>query len=318
MVLKKYNRFGTEFIFDSDCAEKLDTLVERNSKGWDNVIIVTGMERGGKTTGIASPMATYLVGTKNFKIVFTPEEFDTEVDSAVPNIPKCILWDEFVTGGTSTDWYSKMQKTLKRKLVTAGKKKLYIILVIPSLFMLGKYFAVHRSISLVHCESSDLVTRDNYYWLGYQTKRMYYFKYKIYEGCSLNTMQRLAERDGNAICQFPEAKEWSGNNQGSVTFYPENLMFDEKEYQDRKDTLIASIGKEEEKKTKVTWVHKMLFRAIHYLKTKLKLNQKQIAELLIMDYDVYRKSDSMLSQMIMQEDAKKITENELNTIKKDI
>jgi len=52
------------------------------------------------------------------------------------------------------------------------KKRLYVFLVIPTIFLLRKYFAIHRTRFLIHCTSSDGISRGDYLFYSHETKRI--------------------------------------------------------------------------------------------------------------------------------------------------
>ena len=123
----------------------LRRLVEKN---FDGVVLVDGMEGSGKSE-LAKQCC--LVLDKNFnhnKVVYTVDQFYEAVDKARPG--SCILWDEFVFGGLSTEALSKVQTALIKKFTVIRQKQLIIFLVIPYIFLLRKYFAVARTRFLMH------------------------------------------------------------------------------------------------------------------------------------------------------------------------
>lgn len=137
--------------------EGLDHLKEAVDNKWDGVSGIDGLEGSGKSS-IAFTGALYL--DKNFcldNVVFNPEQFYEAVDKAKPGT--AIVYDEFVTGGLSGDAVTKVTKALTKKMVMIRKKRLYIFLVIPYIFMLTKYFALARTRFLFHCATPDGIQR---------------------------------------------------------------------------------------------------------------------------------------------------------------
>jgi hypothetical protein len=145
-------------------------------KNWDYVVLIDGVEGSGKS-GLAMTCAYYL--DKSFsheRVVFTPEQFIEAVDKSSPG--QAIVWDEFVLGGLSDDALKEIQTTVIKKLVTIRKKRLYIFLVIPYLFMLRTYFAVGRTRLLIHTHSLDGLARGYYRLYNYDAKKKLYFRGK--------------------------------------------------------------------------------------------------------------------------------------------
>jgi len=160
--------------------EGVDHLKEATDHKWDGVSGVDGLEGSGKTS-IAFTSALYLDENFNLdNVVFTPEQFYEAVDKAKPCT--AIVYDEFVTGGLSGDAVTKVTKALTKKMVMIRKKRLYIFLVIPYVFMLTKYFALARTRFLFHCATPDGIQRGFVHIYKYQTKnKLYNFCRKTYE-----------------------------------------------------------------------------------------------------------------------------------------
>lgn len=145
---------------------------------WDYVVLVDGVEGSGKSN-LAITCAYYLDRTfSSERIVFTPEQFIEAVDKSVPG--QAIVWDEFVLGGLSDDALKEIQTTIIKKMVTIRKKRLYIFLVIPYIFMMRAYFAVGRTRMLIHTYSTDGIARGFWKLYNYDRKRQVFFKGKKY------------------------------------------------------------------------------------------------------------------------------------------
>jgi len=168
-----------EFYMNSYLQELLDHFVKSVNKKWDFVCLITGMEGSAKST-LAKAVSYYLTKTFNDKndfnvdnIVFTAQQFN----EAVNNLPvgSAILWDEFVLGGLSTD-VGKLQNMIIKQFTLIRKKRLFIILVIPFIWMLRTYFAVARTKVLIDVGSPDFIRRGFFKVWGYNSKKDVYFK----------------------------------------------------------------------------------------------------------------------------------------------
>ena len=185
-----YNVNGVKhqgFYMDGYLKTNIDDFLIRAVKNkWDGVMLVTGMEGSGKSTG-AFAIANYLDPTfpgeplndgtprrKCTRIVFTPQQFMEAVDNSKPE--QSIVWDEFVLGGLSVDAMTTMQRLIVKKMVTIRKKRLYILLVIPTIFLLKKYFAMLRTRALIHFYTPDGVARGYFKFYNYQTKNTLFVK----------------------------------------------------------------------------------------------------------------------------------------------
>jgi hypothetical protein len=132
------------------------------------------MEGSGKS-GLGMTSCYYVDKTFNIdRIVFTPNQFMEAVDKAT--VGQAILWDEFVTGGMSTDFMSEIQKALVMKMTMIRKKRLFIFWVMPYFFIVGRYFAVARSRFLLHAYTPDGISRGTFKTWNYDRKRLMYFR----------------------------------------------------------------------------------------------------------------------------------------------
>jgi hypothetical protein len=112
-------------------------------KGWDMVIIVEGKVGAGKTT-IAIQSGYYLDPTLTVdRICFTLSQFEEAVDKGKKG--QVIIYDEAVTSMLSIEAFKFETAALIKKITQCRKKGLIIFLLIPSIFMLQKYFAIYRS-----------------------------------------------------------------------------------------------------------------------------------------------------------------------------
>jgi hypothetical protein len=122
-------------------------LEEAIPNNWDCLGIVFGKEGSGKTT-FAVQTCKYL--DKTFcaeRVVFTPEQFIKACDSALPE--EAILWDEAITGASIDKQMGNMGKAIVTKLTMIRRKKLKILILLPYLLMMQKYF-VNRCLFSVY------------------------------------------------------------------------------------------------------------------------------------------------------------------------
>ena len=256
--LKTINRFGKEMTFSPSLLSQYSVMEERTSRKFDNIFIVTGMEGTGKSLGIAIPTAYYLSG-KNMKVVFTWEQFEKYYKTMPEG--STIVWDEFIFAGMSTDALSEMQKRIIQLMVTGRKKLINVILVVPSIFLLKNYFAVHRALCLIHTDSPDFLTRGTAYFYGYDNKRILYNRHKKIQYTDLNL---------STFCfKFVEQSE---------------NLYDMKEYEKMKDEAIASIGQERKEKQSDRNKKKtnIICKAIKYFYDVEGMKFKEISEILEM------------------------------------
>ena len=200
----------------------LDHLREAVDNKWDGVALIDGMEGSGKS-GLGMLSCYYVDPTFNIdRIVFTPNQFMDAVDKAT--VGQAILWDEFVTGGMSTDFMSEMQKALVMKMTMIRKKRLFIFWVMPYYFIVGRYFAVARSRFLLHAYTPDGINRGTFKTWNYDRKRLMYFR----------------GRKEFDYCVEPYSK---GTFVDFFKEYPG--VIDENEYDDKKEDATLAINNEE-------------------------------------------------------------------------
>lgn len=163
---------GKTFYIDRATKQALLFEQKRLDKKHDCVLTISGQEGMGKSS-LAKMICAFMdEDFSHEKIVFTPEQFMEAVDSSKPK--SSILWDEFVLGGSARDAMTKMQRVLTQKFVTIRSRRLFIVLVIPSFFMLQKYFAIFRTRWLINVKSPDNITRGFFDLYSYPTKKNLY------------------------------------------------------------------------------------------------------------------------------------------------
>ena len=107
-------------------------------------------------------------------VLFSGKDLMTAIDNAPPETP--IIFDEAIMDMSSQDFSSQMQKILIKKFTLIRKKRLYIFIVIPSLFMLRKYFAIFRTRAMINCVCPDGMTRGFFRFYSFSTKKKLYLK----------------------------------------------------------------------------------------------------------------------------------------------
>lgn len=117
-------------------------------KDFDYVIIVDGEEGSGKSV-FAQQLGKILDPELNLSnICFTAEEFINAVTKANKN--QCIIFDEAFTGLSSRSSLSEVNNLVVSLMMEMRQKNLFIILVMPTLFMLDKYAVLQRAKGLFH------------------------------------------------------------------------------------------------------------------------------------------------------------------------
>lgn len=142
--------FDISFSISSRLKRNLDKNVINALKkeNKDCVIIVDGREGSGKST-FAMQVGKYCDPTLNLsRIVFSPEDFREAILKSEKG--QCIIYDEAFTGFSSRGSLSPINKVLVSLAMQMRQKNLFIIIVLPTIFMLDKYMAMHRTKALIH------------------------------------------------------------------------------------------------------------------------------------------------------------------------
>ena len=175
---------GNGFYLHSTLKENLDYEHKRIGKNWDCLGCLCGEEGSGKTN-LGKAICYYMSDLSGIRftvddIFFTVPQFENWLENAKPGTSG--LWDEFVLAGLSTDALLQIQNTLIKKMTMIRKKRLFILLVIPYIFMLRKYFAIARTRFMIQVTSPDNLSRGTFDYYSKPNKRkLYILGYKFWE-----------------------------------------------------------------------------------------------------------------------------------------
>ena len=143
---------------------------------WDFLIPVIGGEGSGKSTH-SSQIALFL--DNNFDLnstVFTAEQFIDAVDNAKNG--QAILWDEAITGANIKMHYDEVNQAIVSKMTQIRDKNLYILMLIPYLNLLDKYF-VSRCLGGIYVYAKDFNDRGHAYFYNQPQLEYLYFLQKV-------------------------------------------------------------------------------------------------------------------------------------------
>ncbi len=177
----KVNIANKEYYIDGYLKSNLDIVKETIKKDWDMVIVVDGIEGGGKSS-MAQLVGGYLDPTlaKNLdRITFNHIEFKKAVIKAKRY--SCVIYDEAIEF-SSRSALSKMNKGLISMLAEIRQKNLFIIIVTPSFFECEKYLSIHRSRFLIHTYVGNDFERGFFSFYNLKKKKqLYFFGKKLYQ-----------------------------------------------------------------------------------------------------------------------------------------
>lgn len=119
-----------------------------HKKDKDCVIAIDGKEGAGKST-LAFQIGKYVDPTLDLsRVVFNAEDFREAVFKAKKG--QCIIYDEAFTGLSSRSSLSGINRALVGLMMQMRQKNLFVIIVLPTFFLLDKYVALFRTRFLIH------------------------------------------------------------------------------------------------------------------------------------------------------------------------
>ena len=153
--------------------KKLDNIKKIKKKNWDCVIIVDGIERGGKST-LAMLCGWYV---SDGKLKF--ENIASASDDAIKKLEKLpdgsvLIIDEGSLVFSSKDSMKREQKKLIKILNVIGQKNMVLIIVLPTIIDLNRFVAVQRSRFLLHVYTDTKLNRGRFCYFGEKKKKLLY------------------------------------------------------------------------------------------------------------------------------------------------
>ncbi len=149
MKMKKDLNDFPDYYLDKSVKAMLDKAKHRvMNYDWDRVYLIDGSEGSGKSL-LGLQIGHYLDPTLDLdRITFTGKDFSEAINNA--DKYKCIIFDEAFNGLSSSAAASTMNRLIVRKLMECRQKNLFIIIILPTFFLLQKYAAIFRSKALFH------------------------------------------------------------------------------------------------------------------------------------------------------------------------
>lgn len=143
-----------EYFMEPRLKNNLDETVKGvlAKKDKDCFLVFDGAEGSGKST-LALQVGKYVDPSLDLsRIVFDAESFREAVLKAKKN--QCIIFDEAFNGLSSRASLSAMNKVLVGLMMQMRQKNLFVIMVLPTFFLLERYAAIFRSKALIHVYES--------------------------------------------------------------------------------------------------------------------------------------------------------------------
>lgn len=169
---KRYKKPITYFIEDK-LKRSLDSKVipSLTKKDKDCVIVIDGPEGSGKST-FALQIGKYVDPSLDLsRVVFDAESFREAIFKAKKG--QCVIYDEAFTGLSSRSSLSTVNRVLVSLMMQMRQKNLFVIIVLPTFFLLDKYVALFRTRALIHVYESG--GRRGYYRLYNKKLKKYLY-----------------------------------------------------------------------------------------------------------------------------------------------
>jgi hypothetical protein len=149
-ILDPKTGFEISYSMASRLKRNLDDKIipSLHKKDKDCVLVVDGKEGSGKST-FAMQLGKYVDPSLDLtRVVFSPDDFREAILHAKKG--QCIIYDEAFTGFSSRSSLSPVNKVLVSLAMQMRQKNLFIIIVLPTIFLLDKYMALFRTKALIH------------------------------------------------------------------------------------------------------------------------------------------------------------------------
>jgi hypothetical protein len=149
-ISNQKGEFVSEYYLDDRLKDNLDNKIipSLHKKDKDCIICLDGREGSGKST-LAIQLGKYVDPTLDLnRIVFSPEDFRDAILKAKKG--QCIIYDEAFTGFSSRSSLSPVNRVLVSLAMQMRQKNLFVIIVLPTIFLLDKYMAMFRTRFLIH------------------------------------------------------------------------------------------------------------------------------------------------------------------------
>jgi len=139
---------GTRCYMDGKLDTETDKVKKYVGKDDDAVYIIDGSEGSGKSV-LAQQVAKKLDPTfDETRMCMNAEEFNSVITKAKQY--HAVVFDEAFRGLNSREALGATNKLLITKMMEMRQKNLFVIIVLPSFFMLERYVALHRAKGLFH------------------------------------------------------------------------------------------------------------------------------------------------------------------------
>ena len=139
-----------EYYMDDRLKRNLEekVILQLQKKDKYCILVIDGREGSGKST-LAFQVGKIVDPSLDLsRVVFSPDDFRQAVLKAKKG--QCIIYDEVFTGFSSRASLSPVNRVLVSLAMQMRQKNLFVLIVLPTIFMLDKYMAIFRTKALIH------------------------------------------------------------------------------------------------------------------------------------------------------------------------
>jgi len=178
IVPVEFNNKKITITCDNWLYKSIQTIKQNvHKKDKDRVTVVDGAEGGGKSV-FAMQYGKLLDPTLCLdRICFNPKEFHDAVVKAKKG--QCVIYDEAFTGLSSRSSLAEVNRSLVSLMMEMRQKNLFVIIVMPTIFLLDKYAALWRAKELFHIYTKD-GKRGRWVYFNHKKKKLLYMTGRKY------------------------------------------------------------------------------------------------------------------------------------------
>jgi len=165
--------------------KNLDEIKEKlQKKDKDHPIIIDGYEGSGKSV-FGMQISKYVDPTLCLdRICMNPQQFKDAIIKAQPH--QAVIFDEAFTGLSARSSLSEINRMLVSMMMQMRQKNLFVVVILPNVFMLDKYVALSRAAGLFHIWEK----KGRHYWRCFNRNKL---KRLILTGSKTYTYHQVAK-----------------------------------------------------------------------------------------------------------------------------
>lgn len=261
-----------KYSLEKKLVKKLDTMMDRcivEHPKRDALLINEGGEGEGKSN--SSVAEAYYLKYKTGRPVYLFFRLESLIEFAKATEKKIIIWDEPSLDSLAQEHYKDINLQLTKLLMTARKKRHFIIINMTKFWKFSEYIVVDRSLGMIHMYSRKEIQAGRFVYVRKKHLEPLYLGYK-------SSKKRLYKKFASFYGTFPDIMEKHFNKMGINVVGIDGNVYRNSTYQiyeEEKDKAIFSIG-EKSKGSKDKQELKLLKIKVGHLKFPIK-NRGELA-----------------------------------------